>query len=54
MVCENCKLGKSRTIIGNGITEPPYIDVIKCKFDDEYYKYPDTKCEFEELRKEQV
>lgn len=31
-------------VVGNGITEPPYLQLIRCPFEAEYYKYPDDEC----------
>lgn len=52
MICENCPLGESKTIPGNGITEPPYITVVRCPFDDVYYKRWSDDCCHEEERAE--
>ncbi len=42
--CENCENGVSEIICGNGITEPPYLKMIRCIYETEYYKYPDDFC----------
>lgn len=42
--CCSCGLGREERIVGNGITEPPYLCLIRCPFDNEYYKYPDDEC----------
>lgn len=42
--CCSCSLGREERIVGNGITEPPYLWLIRCPFDNEYYKYPDDEC----------
>lgn len=44
LFCEECPLGKIETVLGNGITEPPYLGLIRCPFETEYYKYPDDEC----------
>lgn len=44
MICGKCKLGTIRRIVGNGITEPPYVRMVQCPFDDEDYKYLDAEC----------
>ena len=44
MTCEECSKGVIKTILGNGITEPPYVTVIKCPFDDKFYKNLDDEC----------
>lgn len=44
MTCYDCPKGKSVRIVGNGITEPPYISLIRCPYDDKHYKYPDDVC----------
>ena len=52
MECMDCPFGKRKQILGNGITEPPYIGVVKCPFDDVYYKnYFDDCSHEEELKK---
>lgn len=48
MCCEACSLGHEERVLGNGITEPPYLLLIRCPFDDEFYKYPDDECSHEE------
>jgi hypothetical protein len=50
MICEECTLGKTERVVGNGITEPPYLFLIRCPFETEYYKYPDDECCHEENR----
>lgn len=52
MNCENCNIGNKETVLGNGITEPPYISLIRCPFEKEYYKYPDDECNHEKYRTE--
>ena len=44
LTCQNCELGKEKVIVGNGISEPPYVHVIKCPFDDEFYKNFEEAC----------
>lgn len=44
LLCSQCNLGKKVSIVGDGITEPPYLQMIRCPFDNEYYKYPDDEC----------
>ena len=53
MLCENCKIGEQKTIPGNGITEPPYIAVVRCPFDDKYYKLWSDECCHEKEREEE-
>ena len=43
--CSNCKYGETKFLCGNGITAPPYFSVIKCKFDNEYYKKINDTCD---------
>lgn len=43
--CENCGHGTKERVLGNGITEPPYLFMIRCPFDKEYYKYMDDCCD---------
>lgn len=50
LLCGNCPLGKTETKVGNGITEPPYLSLVRCPFETEYYKYPDDECNHEENR----
>lgn len=52
MTCEECPKGKHVRILGNGITEPPYILLVRCPYDDEYYKYPDDACCHEQPARE--
>lgn len=47
MNCEKCSFGKAEIVVGNGITEPPYLKLVRCPFEKEYYKYPDDKCNHE-------
>lgn len=49
MLCCDCGLGEAERAIG-GTGEPAYIWLIHCPFDKEYYKSPETECEFEEMR----
>lgn len=51
MICKECSRGKKQTIPGNGISEPPYIDVVRCPFDNKYFHNPDTDCTFVEQLK---
>lgn len=48
MRCCSCSLGHEERVIGNGITEPPYLWLIRCPFDNAYYKYPDDECAYED------
>lgn len=50
-ICANCPLGNPKTVCGNGITEPPYLQLIRCPFENEYYKYPDDECCHREERR---
>ena len=43
--CGDCPHGKTVTIVGNGITEPPYLTLVRCPYDDRYYRYPDDVCD---------
>lgn len=52
--CDECPLGKKETIVGNGITEPPYLQLIRCPFETEYYKYPDDECSHRDEAKEKI
>lgn len=47
MCCCSCHLGHEQRVVGNGITEPPYLWLIRCPFEAEYYKYPDDECTHE-------
>ena len=49
--CGKCPYGEKKLVVGNWITEPPYISVIRCPYDNEYYKYPDDKCNHMKGRK---
>lgn len=42
--CETCARGKKETVVGNGITEPPYLSLVRCPNDNEYYKSLDAYC----------
>lgn len=44
MKCEDCSLGKAERVVGNGITEPPYLFLVRCPYEQEYYKHPDEDC----------
>lgn len=50
--CEECTLGKTERVVGNGITEPPYVWLIRCPFDTKFYHYPDDACNFAGKRAE--
>jgi len=54
MTCEECSKGVIKTILGNGITEPPYITVIKCPFDNHFYKNLDYECCHQRELKEMI
>lgn len=49
MICGECDKGEIRTVVGNGITEPPYVTVVKCPHDDEYYKDYWYQCDMADL-----
>lgn len=49
--CSDCPHGKPEIVCGNGITEPPYLRLIRCPFETEYYKYPDDECNHKEEKK---
>ena len=51
MNCKECSHGKKQTIPGNGISEPPYIAVVRCPFDNKFYHDPDADCNFAEQLK---
>ena len=51
MNCKECSRGKKQTIPGNGISEPPYIAVVRCPFDNKFYHNPDADCNFTEQLK---
>ena len=52
-LCGECPIGKIETIVGNGITEPPYLSLVRCPFDNKFYKYRDDECNHqEELKKD--
>lgn len=42
--CETCKRGTKELVLGNGVTEPPYLSLIRCPFDKRYYKARDDYC----------
>lgn len=46
MICRECEYGITVKIVGNGITEPPYLSLIRCPYDSEYYKNPNDVCCF--------
>lgn len=48
MMCLECERGEKKTVPGNGLTEPPYIEVIRCPFDNKYYHSPFYECTFTE------
>lgn len=41
---QNCNIGNKETVLGNGVTEPPYLNLVRCPFEKEYYKYLDDEC----------
>lgn len=47
MQCSNCQHGKTEIVVGNGITEPPYLKMVRCPFDNKYYKHLDQECDKE-------
>ena len=54
MTCEECKIGIKERVLGNGITEPPYLILVRCPYENEYYKYLDDECCHEEELKNEV
>lgn len=42
--CKTCTYGKKEFVPGNGITEPPYLLLIRCQYDNEYYKSTEEHC----------
>lgn len=48
LYCEACPLEHEERVLGNGITEPPYLFLIRCPFDDAYYMHPDDECSHEQ------
>lgn len=42
--CETCIYGKKEKVLGNGITEPPYLLLVRCPDDNKYYKNMDDCC----------
>ena len=48
MICHDCQLGKEERHVGNGINEPPYIFLVRCPFDNKYYKQWDDECSHED------
>lgn len=54
MICKECPLGKQILKVGNGITEQPYLTVVECPFDDEYYKDLNDDCDCESKRKKKL
>lgn len=48
--CQNCKFGITKVIVGNGLTEPPYIEGILCEKFDLFLMSEDDFCTyFEEV-----
>ena len=55
MNCKDCPKGRTERVLGNGITEPPYLLLIRCPYENEYYKYPDDECNhIEQLEEKEV
>ena len=52
LFCGDCSLGKTERVVGNGITEPPYLHLVRCPFEDEYYLYPNNECKHNQQRLE--
>ena len=52
MLCGDCDFGTTERVVGNGITEPPYVWLVRCEFDDELYHYPDDECTRDEFVRE--
>lgn len=44
LICSQCNLGKEKLIVGNGITEPPYLTLIQCPFEKIYYVDKYSEC----------
>lgn len=51
MICHDCRLGQEKRVVGDGITEPPYIFLVHCPFDNKYFKNWDDECCHEDERK---
>jgi hypothetical protein len=51
MLCKDCPRGKTERIPGNGISEPPYIQVVRCPFDNKFYHNPGADCNSQEQLK---
>lgn len=45
MICHECPLGQEERRVGNGMSESPYIFLVRCPFDNEYYKNWDDECD---------
>lgn len=50
MICGECPYGKIERILGNGITEPPYIRLVRCPYDSKFYKDFYAECSHEVQR----
>lgn len=48
LTCGTCDIGTPVQILGNGITEPPYMTVIRCPYDTQYYRYLGDECNHRE------
>ncbi len=51
--CGKCKIGKTEKVPGNGITEPPYLMLVRCPFNDRYYHNLEDECAHPEQCKRQ-
>lgn len=55
ITCNECQLGRKVSLVGNGITEPPfYITVIECPFEKEYYMDKYCNCKHESEREQSL
>ena len=50
MICHDCQVGIEERHVGDGINEPPYIFLVRCPFDNQYYKQWDDECDHVEER----
>ncbi len=44
MYCRECPVGHKERIVGDGI----YLFLIRCPYDNEYYKHPSDACSHQE------
>lgn len=42
--CSECQLGRKVSMVGNGITQPPYLTLIQCPFEKIYYMDKYSEC----------